>query len=148
MSPPDLPHLPTIELTSLSDKRIPTKQTTSQSEATPTPVAYGIRGAPAGEERHGLTHEDVGRSNELDAQQMAAPGEGKVASAVDNKPGASGEQPDLASDLDRKKEEQAEAREEIKAQKQEDVDVAGVLGQRGGPANPVGKDNYPNTDKY
>lgn len=79
---------------------------------------------------------------------MAAPGEGKVAAAVDNKPGASGQQPDLASDLDRKKEEQAEAREEIKAQKKEDVDVAGVLGQRGGPANPVGKDNYPNTDKY
>ena len=77
---------------------------------------------------------------------MAAPGEGKVADAVDQKPGATGAQPDLASDLDRKKEEQREAREEIKAQKKEDVDVAGVLGQRGGPANPVDKEGYPNSD--
>jgi hypothetical protein len=47
--------------------------------------------------------------------------------------------------LERKKAEQAPAREKIEAEKQREVDVGGVLGQRGGPADPVGKDNYPNT---
>ncbi|KAK6002678.1 hypothetical protein QM012_001428 [Aureobasidium pullulans] len=128
------------------DKRIPSEQAHSQSEATPTSVARGIRGAPPGEETKGETHESVGRNQELDAQQMAAPGEGKVADVVDQKPGATGAAPDLASDLDRKKAEQKEARDEIKAQKKEEVDVGGVLGQRGGPANPVDKGGYPNSD--
>lgn len=76
---------------------------------------------------------------------MAAPAESKIAAAVEEKPGATGAQQGLESDLDRKKAEQAPAREAIDQQKKEEVDVAGVLGQRGGPANPVGKDNYPNT---
>ena len=45
----------------------------------------------------------------------------------------------------RKKAEQAEAREAIKQQKSENTAVGGDLGQRGGPANPVDKDNYPNS---
>lgn len=44
----------------------------------------------------------------------------------------------------RKKAEQAPAREAIQNERQKGVDVGGVLGQRGGPANPVDKDNYPN----
>lgn len=76
---------------------------------------------------------------------MAAPGEGKIASAVDEKPGATGAQPGLESDLDRKKAEQAPLREQKKEERKHDVDVAGVLGQTGGPANPVDKDNYPNS---
>lgn len=76
---------------------------------------------------------------------MAAPGEAKVREAVMAKPGASGQQDGLETDLDRKKAEQAPAREAVEARKAEGVDVAGVLGQRGGPANPVDKDNYPNT---
>jgi hypothetical protein len=56
---------------------------------------------------------------------------------VDEKPGASGQQPGLESDLDKKKAEQAPAREKIEAEKNEKVDVAGVLGQRGGPASTV-----------
>lgn len=142
-APPCLPKLTRHN----SDKRIPQKQTTSQDEATPTSVARGIRGAPPGEEAKGLTHEDVGRSNENDGEQMAAPAEGKIAAAVDNKPGATGAQEGLESDLDRKKAEQAPAREEIKEQKKKEVDVAGILGQRGGPANPVDNENngnYPN----
>lgn len=75
---------------------------------------------------------------------MAAPGEGKIHDAVMEKPGASGQQEGLESDLERKKAEQAPAREKIEQQKQEEVDVAGVLGQRGGPANPVDKEGYPN----
>ena len=114
-------------------------------EATPTPVAYGIRGAPPGEEAKGFTQEEYGKHTELDAAQMAAPGEGKIRDAVEQKPGADGAQPGLETDLDRKKAEQAPAREAIEAEKQKEVDVGGVLGQRGGPANPVDKDNYPNT---
>lgn len=78
---------------------------------------------------------------------MAAPGEGEIASAVHEKPGATGAQEGLESDLDRKKAEQAPAREAIKEQKKEEVDVGGILGQRGGPANPVDNangGNYPN----
>lgn len=75
---------------------------------------------------------------------MAAPAESKIAEAVEEKPGATGAQQGLESELDRKKAEQAPAREEVKQQKKEEVDVAGVLGQRGGPANPVDKDGYPN----
>jgi len=114
-------------------------------EATPTSVAYGIRGAPPGEEAKGFTQEDYGKHTELDAAQMAAPGEGKIYEAVEEKPGADGAQPGLETDLERKKAEQAPAREAIEAEKQKEVDVGGVLGQRGGPANPVDKDNYPNT---
>jgi hypothetical protein len=120
-----------------SSKRTPEDQSTSISDATPTPVAHGIRGAPPGEEAKGYTQEDYSRKNELDAEQMAAPGEGKIADAVEEKPGASGKQPGLESDLDKKKAEQAPAREKIEAEKQENVDVAGVLGQRGGPASTV-----------
>ena len=64
---------------------------------------------------------------------------------MEEKPGADGAQPGLETDLERKKAEQAPAREAIEAEKQKEVDVGGVLGQRGGPANPVDKDNYPNT---
>jgi hypothetical protein len=64
----------------------------------------GVHGAPAGEEKKGLTNEDVGRHKELDGQQMAAPGEGRVADAVakgGKGMGGGGSEPDLASDLDR-----------------------------------------------
>jgi hypothetical protein len=128
-----------------SDKRIPQEQNASIDDATPTSVARGIRDAPPGEEAKGWTQEDYGRHTELEAEQMAAPGEGKVRDAVMEKPGASGQQKGMETDLEKKKAEQAPAREAVEAEKQEKVDVAGVLGQRGGPANPVDKDNYPNT---
>jgi len=137
--------LPCTKLTpSPSDHRGPQDKGPSFDEATPTSVAYGVRGAGPGEEAVGKTHEQVGRNQELDAQQMAAPGEGRIASAVDEKPGATGVQPGFESDLDRKKAEQAPAREHIKEERKKDVDVGGVLGQRGGPANPVDQKGYPN----
>ena len=79
---------------------------------------------------------------------MAAPGEGRVADAVAGRGGdggVGGEQEDFASDLDRKKEEQREARERIKGQRAQGMDVGGSLGQSGGPANPVDRDGYPNS---
>lgn len=75
---------------------------------------------------------------------MAAPAESKIRNAVMEKPGATGTQKGMETDLDRKKKEQAPAREAIEAEKQKEVDVGGVLGQRGGPANPVDKGGYPN----
>ncbi|KAK0660882.1 hypothetical protein DIS24_g2945 [Lasiodiplodia hormozganensis] len=131
------------------DQRIPTKQTASVDEATEASLGRGVRapGRP-GEEAKGLREEDVGRHTELDAEQMAAPGEGRVADAVmggAGKTGSGGTEPGLEMDLDRKKAEQAPLREAIKEQRAHDVDVGGVLGQRGGPANPVDKNNYPNT---
>jgi hypothetical protein len=88
------------------DQRIPTKQATDAEGLRNAKFeeGMGVHGAPAGEERKGLGHEDVGRHNELDGQQMAAPGEGRVADAVakgGKGMGGGGEQPDLASDLDR-----------------------------------------------
>lgn len=85
------------------DQRIPTKQPSSIDDATPSSLGYGIRGAKPGEEARGMTNEDIGRHKELDADQMAPPGEGRVHDAVAgrSRTGASGEQEDLASDLDR-----------------------------------------------
>ncbi|KAI1081605.1 hypothetical protein F5B20DRAFT_578936 [Whalleya microplaca] len=96
------------------DERLPASQASGIGDAMPSSLGYGVRGAPPSEEKYGRTHEQVGRNRELDGDQMRAPGEGDVAAAVDRKPGASGSQPDLASDLDRKKQEQASAREAIK----------------------------------
>lgn len=75
---------------------------------------------------------------------MGAPGEDKVIDAVNRKPGATGGEQGLETDLDKKKQEQSAAREKVQKEEQHEVDVAGVLGQRGGPANPVDKGGYPN----
>ncbi|KAI1334451.1 hypothetical protein F5Y15DRAFT_289769 [Xylariaceae sp. FL0016] len=96
------------------EERIPTTQSSGISDATPSSLGYGVHGAPPGEEKAGRGQEQVGRHRELDGEQMRAPGEGDVADAVHRRPGASGEQPDMASDLDRKKQEQAAAREAVK----------------------------------
>ncbi|KAF4414705.1 hypothetical protein F53441_14711 [Fusarium austroafricanum] len=70
-----------------------------------------------------------------DAEQLATLAEGKVADAVQGT--SSRDKPrkddiqieDFASDIERKKAEQAEARADIKAQRQAGVDVDGSLGQ-------------------
>ncbi|KAI2620051.1 hypothetical protein GGR54DRAFT_113442 [Hypoxylon sp. NC1633] len=85
-------------------------------EAVPSSLGRGIRG---GEEKLGRTQGQE-QGAELDGdQQMRAPGEGEVASAVERKPGAGGEQVDLAGDLDRKKEEQASKREAVKEERRQ-----------------------------
>ncbi|KAF9699790.1 hypothetical protein EKO04_002208 [Ascochyta lentis] len=131
------------------DQRIPQKQASDAAgdRNAKFEEGAGVHGAPAGEEAKGLTHEDVGRHNELDGQQMAAPGEGKVAAAVaqgGKGMGGGGSEPDLASDLDRKKAEQAEAREAVKQDRAGGVAAGGAAGQTGGPANPVDQGGYPN----
>lgn len=89
-----------------TDTRLPTKQASDAQGLRNAKYGQGkgIHGAPAGEERKGLTDEDVGRHKELDGEQMAAPGEGRIADAVrkgGEGMGGGGTQPDLASDLDR-----------------------------------------------
>ncbi|KAJ4982888.1 hypothetical protein SVAN01_11622 [Stagonosporopsis vannaccii] len=131
------------------DQRIPQKQASDAAgdRNAKFEEGAGVHGAPAGEERKGLTHEDVGRHKELDGQQMAAPGEGRVAEAVrqgGKGMGGGGSEPSFTSDLDRKKAEQAEAREAIKQERSGNVQAGGAAGQSGGPANPVGQNNYPN----
>lgn len=117
------------------------KHINSPNSQTITFIFDASQGAPAGEESKGLSKEDVGRHNELDGEQMAAPGEGKVAGAVRGNDkfggGGGGSEQDFTSDLDRKKAEQQEAREQIKGEREQGTDVGGALGQTGGPANPV-----------
>lgn len=84
-------------------------------------------------------------SGGTEAEQMRAPGEGEVKDVVDRKPGASGGEPGLETELDRKKAEQAPLRAKYEQEKEKEVNVAGVLGQTGGPANPVDKNGYPNS---
>ncbi|KAI1420268.1 hypothetical protein F5Y12DRAFT_773974 [Xylaria sp. FL1777] len=116
--------------------RVPGNQSSGIQDAVPSSQGWGIHGAPAGEERFGRTEEDTGRHRELEGEQMRAAREGQVADVVGRKPGATGSQPDLASDLDRKKSEQAEAREAIKERRRQGeisdggprgVDTAGEL---------------------
>ncbi|KAK5174377.1 uncharacterized protein LTR77_001457 [Saxophila tyrrhenica] len=126
------------------DQRIPSKQTTTIDEATPTSMARGVRGKGASEDTSQLTDQEQGKSADVNAEQMAGYGEGRVAEAVDKQSGAGGGEPGLETDLDRKKAEQAPAREKMKQEEKKEVDVGGVLGQRGGPANPVDKEGYPN----
>lgn len=64
---------------------------------------------------------------------MRAPGEGDIYKSQFMKSGF-GEQEDLASDLDRKKSEQAGARDEMKESRKEAVNIGGALGGRTGPS--------------
>jgi len=108
----------------------------TQAEGTFSSLGRGVRGG--GRDSDWKTEEQQGRYNELDAEQMAAPGEGRIRDAVvgdSSEQGRSGEQVDLASDLERKKAEQAPARAQVKEDRAQGVHVGGILGQRGGPAS-------------
>lgn len=88
------------------DQRVPQKQASEAAghRNAKFEEGAGVHGAPAGEEAKGLTNEDVGRHKELDGEQMAAPGEGKVAAAVrqgGEGMGGGGSEPSFTSDLDR-----------------------------------------------
>lgn len=88
------------------DQRIPQKQASDAAghHNAKFEEGAGVHGAPAGEEAKGLSDEDVGRHKELDGQQMAAPGEGRVADAVakgGEGMGGGGSEPSFTSDLDR-----------------------------------------------
>ncbi|KAI4268480.1 MAG: hypothetical protein L6R38_007827 [Xanthoria sp. 2 TBL-2021] len=88
---------PTIDKRERGDAPVPS----SHGEGpTPSSLGYGAR------DSSGDAGESKGEPvSSLTGEQMSAPGEGDIASAQDNKHGF-GEQADLASGLDRKKEEQ------------------------------------------
>ncbi|KAF2768906.1 hypothetical protein EJ03DRAFT_313209 [Teratosphaeria nubilosa] len=136
-----------------TDHRIPQQQTSSIADATPSSMGYGVRDSRHDKEGP-LARSDqtlataAGTASQEDADQMAAPTEGRIADAEARRPGASGAQEGLESDLERKKREQAPMREEVKRREGEEFSLGGVLGQRGGPANPVEQGNYPNSDEY
>ncbi|MCJ1378371.1 hypothetical protein MMC17_001469 [Xylographa soralifera] len=101
---------------------------THDDGATPSSLGIGARDAS------GDKGENIGPgASNLDGEQMRAPGEGDIYHQQFGKSGF-GEQDDLAGDLDRKKAEQAGAREEVKSERKEDVDVGGALGNRVGPS--------------
>ncbi|KAK7545616.1 hypothetical protein IWX49DRAFT_337132 [Phyllosticta citricarpa] len=110
----------------------------SSSSGVPTSLARGVHGTAAEADADNTTAEGDSRD---DQEKMAAPGEGAVADAVvggQGKSGAAGAGGlGTEEDLGRKKAEQAPLREAVKEERKHDVDVGGVLGQRGGPANPV-----------
>ncbi|KAL8731103.1 MAG: hypothetical protein Q9166_003631 [cf. Caloplaca sp. 2 TL-2023] len=94
---------PTFEKRERGDAPVPS----SHGEGpTPSSLGYGAR------DSSGDAGESMGEPvSNLTGEQMRAPGEGEIASAQDDKHGF-GEQADLASGLDRKKEEQQERLEE------------------------------------
>ncbi|QSZ32596.1 hypothetical protein DSL72_002175 [Monilinia vaccinii-corymbosi] len=79
-----------------------------------------------------LPNSKIGPQQEdLDGEQMRAPGEGEVMDAQLNKKDAGwGEEGSYTSNLDRQKAEQKEAREKIKSQREQGLDVDGGAGGR------------------
>ncbi|KAK7520246.1 uncharacterized protein IWZ02DRAFT_258588 [Phyllosticta citriasiana] len=127
---------PNTNSSSAEAHRTPSSAPSSSSSGVPTSLARGVHGTAA--EADKTTAEGDSRD---DQEKMAAPGEGAVADAVvggQGKSGAAGAGGlGTEEDLGRKKAEQAPLREAVKEERKHDVDVGGVLGQRGGPANPV-----------
>ncbi|KAL8825247.1 MAG: hypothetical protein Q9191_004528 [Dirinaria sp. TL-2023a] len=103
------------------------------TEATPSSLAKGGHG-----ERDDPNILGSDPTSSLEGEQMRAPGEGDIARANENVTGF-GEQPDLAADMDRKRAEQDQIKEDRRAdgRREEDrgVDVQGALG---GGKNVVG----------
>ncbi|KAK0107434.1 hypothetical protein ONS96_003251 [Cadophora gregata f. sp. sojae] len=114
----------------------------SKSSSTATPATSVGSATAAGHGDHPQDNADdsnatlssskIGPQQEdLDGEQMRAPGEGEVMNAQFNKKNAGwGEEGSLTSDLDRQKEEQKGAREEIKAARREGESVDGGAGGR------------------
>ena len=128
-----------------SDQRIPSKQTTSFDQAEPSASGKGIRGAGPGENSDNLSAQEKGEGQEVHAEQMAAGGEDRIADSVKGNAsktgGGGGGEPNFSANLDDKKAEQAPKRQAMKEEQQKEVDVAGVLSQRGGPAEPSDSKN-------
>lgn len=91
------PHGDPVERRLPTDSQLPS----AMKEAIPSSLGYGSRGPLEVEERFGITAEKARRCSELNGEKMRPMDEGEVADAVSRKPGASGSQPDLVSDLDR-----------------------------------------------
>ena len=117
----------------------------SQDDAMPSSLGYGVQDSSkdAGESVS-VPHQGLflrltkssliqnwaqmgGPVSNQEGEQMRAAGDGDIAAAQDSKHGF-GEQTSLTSDLDRKKREQAEIKDERRGGPGNGVDVQGVLG--------------------
>ncbi|MCJ1240906.1 hypothetical protein MMC14_008910 [Varicellaria rhodocarpa] len=104
---------------------------THQESATPSSLGYGARDSSKDNENISPSTTSPTTNSNNEGEQMRAAGEGDIYKAKFNKTGF-GEQDDLASDLNRKKAEQASMREKVKEERSEKVDVGGALGGREG----------------
>ena len=118
---------------SLNDPKTFTRRPGDQGDIEPKPPAMG-----AGSSHAPMIDENEPPADELDGEQMRAPGEGEVMAAQEHKTGT-GEEKSLTSELDRKKEEQQGMREKIQEQRREATLEGGKLGQQGGPASIEGR---------
>ena len=102
--------------------------TPSMSAGSATAAGHGQHPRDLGDDSNAnMPNTKLGLQKEdLDGEQMRAPGEGEVMDAqFDKKNAGWGEQGSFTSDLDRLKAEQKDAREEVKAARQRGADVDG-----------------------
>ncbi|KAI4209119.1 MAG: hypothetical protein LQ351_007925 [Letrouitia transgressa] len=88
---------PVVDRRERGDVPVPSQH---EEAAVPSSLGYGVR-----DDRHDAGESKGSPVSDLTGEQMRAPGEGDIAQAQHTKQGF-GEQPDLASDLDKKKEDQ------------------------------------------
>ena len=116
-----------------NDTKDSSKATFGMSVGSATAMGHGQHPKDTGDDSNAvLPGSKVGPQQEdLDGEQMRASGEGEVMDAqFDKKNAGWGEQGSLTSALDRQKEEQRAAREDIKAQRQRGINVDGGAGNR------------------
>jgi hypothetical protein len=116
-----------------NDANPSSEATPSMSAGSATAAGHGQHPRDLGDDSNAaMPNTKLGPQNEdLDGEQMRAPGEGEVMDAQFNKKNAGwGEQGSFTSDLDRQKAEQKGAREQLKAARQEGADVDGGAGNR------------------
>jgi hypothetical protein len=99
----------------------------SNRSADPTPSALGQGSSGSKPDNPNVPDAD------LDGEQMRAPGDGEIYEAQFGKTGTA-EEKEMGTDLDKKKAEQQEKRDAIKASRQHGVDVDGAAGSSSGPA--------------
>jgi len=115
------------------DSNSSSKGTPAMSVGSATAAGHGQHpNDKADDSNAALPGSKVGPQNEdLQGEQMRAPGEGEVMDAQFNKKDAGwGEQDSLTSDLDRKRAEQQGARQEIKAERRGGQNIDGGAGGR------------------
>lgn len=116
-----------------NDAKPPSEATPGMSAGSATAAGHGDHPKDNADDSNAtLSSSKYGPQREdLDGEQMRPPGEGEVMQAqLDKKNAGWGEQDDMTSGLDRMKEEQKGAREDIKAERKQGENVDGGAGNR------------------
>ncbi|KAI9894201.1 MAG: hypothetical protein M1814_004055 [Vezdaea aestivalis] len=118
-TPPNVAVDPKSRTSTTMDEAPPSSYTlnaSSNSTAESVPTSLG-RGSTSGEgDRPEVPDAD------LDGEQMRAPGDGEIYAAQFNKTGTA-DGPEIGGDLDKKKAEQQEARENVASDRKKGIDV-------------------------